>query len=72
MQAQATARRAFRKRRPRPRILCIETSLSAQLPQGQRRRPAVTRHWLKLHVTVKDGERAFLTRNGVRQEAGKE
>ena len=29
----------------------------------------MTRHWLMLHVTVKDGERAFLTRNGVRQES---
>jgi hypothetical protein len=32
----------------------------------------MVRHWLMLHVTVKDGERVFLTRNGVRQEAGKE
>ena len=24
----------------------------------------MTRHWLMLHVTVKDGERAFLSRNG--------
>jgi hypothetical protein len=24
----------------------------------------MVRHWLMLHVTVKDGERAFLTRNG--------
>ena len=24
----------------------------------------MTRHWLMLHITVKDGERAFLSRNG--------
>src|SRR5215470_9243988 len=31
---------------------------------GQRRRRAMTRHLLMLRVTVKDGERALLTRNG--------
>src|SRR5262249_42993499 len=31
---------------------------------GQQRRRAMNRHLLMLRVTVKDGERAFLTRNG--------
>src|SRR4051794_31113160 len=34
------------------------------MPRGQPRRRAMNRHFFMLRVTVKDGERAFLMRNG--------
>src|SRR5205823_12622027 len=63
-EAQASARRPPGKcasgtqpsRRRQPSL--------AALPRGQRRRCVVNRYLFSLRVTVKDGERALLTRNG--------
>jgi regulator of protease activity HflC (stomatin/prohibitin superfamily) len=62
--AETTARRYFRKPRSRPRYPFERNLLSDLGPESERWRLAMTWHLLMLHVTVKDGERALLTRNG--------
>src|SRR5450755_1239033 len=45
-------------------ILVNETRVAAERPQTPTKVSIMTRHFLSALVTVKDGERALLTRNG--------
>src|SRR5262245_43016266 len=52
------------KTRPELNVLDCANGLLGMPPRGQRWRCAMDRHLMMLRVTVKDGERALLTRNG--------
>src|SRR5262249_47219314 len=57
-------RPADRAGRHVPSLLSSKCKQAVAIRDGQRRRCAMARHLFVLRVTVKDGERAFLTRNG--------
>jgi hypothetical protein len=63
VQAQSLTRRFAGKAHPEPASSNMQPR-AAEYAAGRRRRCSMDRHLVMLRVTVKDGERALLVRNG--------